>query len=194
MALLQAMLLAGSLSGPTTDPAARLDELLAAGERSSPVRAVLYVSLEREVGRDLVSSLFREVEAGRLKGRVRLALRPLPDEEGVVAPAAVAAARQGMLWPYLRMLRPDARPLHEPTLRRAADRAGLDADGFDLALRDRETEVLLEALRHDGTCQGATAPCVLVGGRRLHSGVTCDELVAALLAEHARAADERSSR
>lgn len=194
MTSMQTMLLILSLSG--APPAARLDELFAAGEPSSPVRVVLYVSVGRGGGRELASGLHREVEAGRLKGKVRLALRPLPAQADDDVPRAlIAAARQGMLWTYLVSLRADLWPLHESTLQRAADRSGLDSDGFHLAFRDRDTDLLLDALRRDCAGDRVTAePSAFVDGRRLRCGPTCEELVAALLAEHARVANERAQR
>lgn len=183
---MQAMLLAVSLSVPASGPAPRLEELLAAGDPSAPVQVVLYVSLDREAQRELASSLYREIEAGRLKRKVRLSLRPVvAGPEDAIARALIAAAGQGRLWPYVLSLGWVGRPLQEPILRRAADRAGLDGDCFDLALQDRETDLLLDGLRRD---RATSTPGAFVGARRLPGALTCDGLVEALLAEHRRLA------
>lgn len=196
MIQMQSLLLAFALGGSTSPSAPRLDELLAAGDPASPVHLVLYVSLDDEGQRALVTSLHREAEAGRLRGKVRVSLRPLsarPDDP--VARALIAAAMQGRLGPYVEALREGARPFREPDLQCAADRAGLDADSFGLALRNRRTELLLQELQGACARDGVGAgPAAYVGSRRLRCALTCEELVAALLVEHDRAANVRTER
>jgi protein-disulfide isomerase len=184
MAHLHAVLLVLSSLGASPSATPCAEAPFQAGVASSPVELTLYLSVDAEAQRQLLASLYREVEAGRLKGKVRLTIRPAVkgDAGCAVARALHAAAAQGMLWPYLLRLCAEGRPPRPCDLRRVADLAGLDGDAFDLALRGPEAGIAVERLRGECARVGVAAtPAAFVNGKRLEGSLGCDALVAALV-------------
>ena len=174
----------------------RLDEIFETGEASSPVRLLLYVSVGDGRHGDLVVSLCREVQSGRLKGKVKLAMRPIVAKGmgDATARALIAAAGQGMLWPYAFRLLQERGPFQEHRLKRWASMEGLDGDAFDLAFDDVDTAALVEALATECIRAHAdAAPSAFVDGVRLTRELTLEELVGALEKEYVRSADQGSS-
>jgi len=100
MAHLHAVLMVLSSLGASPNMATRAAGAFQAGVASSPVELTLYVSVASDAQRELVASLYREVEVGRLKGRVRLAVRPVltdeADERVVRAIHAAAVPRHAL--------------------------------------------------------------------------------------------------
>ena len=168
---------------------ARIEAQFEAGDPSSAITLLLYASLEGARDGTLVSSIYREVSYGRLRGKVKLALRPLLPEAGGDEPAraVTAAAGQGMLWPYLLSLYGEQVPLERCTLRKRADKEGLDGDAFEVACRNLDTDRFLAAAR--AACRQhhlTDTPAAFVSGRRVPSDMTAEQLIRLLEAEHAR--------
>ncbi len=155
----------------------------------SAITLLLYAPLEGERSGALVSTLYREVSVGRLKGKVKLAFRPLLPENGgdEAARAVTAAAEQGRLWPYLLRLYGEQAPVQRCTLRRQADLEGLDGDAFDLAYLHPDTDRFLSAARDACKRHHLTdSPGAFINGTRVSSELAAERLVPLLEEEHAR--------
>ena len=157
-----------------------LDERFVAGDPSSPVTVVLYAALEGVRSGDLVIALHQEVCSGRLKGKVKLIIRPILVDGGNedATRAVTAAANQGRLWPFLVRLYGQDKPLSESSLRRCASLVGMDGGAYDAAVHNPETDRVIAATRCACKKNHLTdEPCIFANGNKLPAGLTIEQIV-----------------
>lgn len=177
----------------TQEPAARieLDPRMSVGDSSVPVVLVLYACGRSKTCSELVPRLHREVLGGRLRGKVRLYLRPyFPAEEERLAcgRAMYAAADQGMFWPYLLHLYEKQGEFKVCLLVKWGLLKGLDGDAFEIAYASARTMERLAAVRREATLNHVDeVPCAFVNGRRVNTKLSADQLIELLEVTSARA-------
>jgi hypothetical protein len=173
-----------------------LDQRFGAGEKSSSVVLALYACGRSELCAKLIPSLYNEVTSGRLKGKVRMYYRPFfpGDQEDAAAcgRALVAAADQGMFWPYLLHLYQQRENFRLCMLKKWADIKGLDFDAFGLAYDSPKTTALLAASRQEGLANKVdTIPCAFIDGRKIEGEPSIETLLDLLEEEHERDTNQR---
>jgi len=163
-----------SLAPPPRQGAAdiALDARYGAGDADAPVVLVLYACGRSKACADLVPLLHSEVTGGRLKGKVRMYVRPYfpaAEEDAVLCGRAlVAAAEQGMFWPYLLYLYEHRDDFQRCLLARWASLRGLDRDAFDLGVSSAKTTETLAGIRTEALRNGVDrVPCAFINGQKV---------------------------
>ncbi len=167
------------------------DSRFVAGDAAAPVVLSLYACARSEYCSKLVPALYYEVVNGRLKGKVRLYFRPFfPEKQqdaALCGRALVAAASQGMLWPYLLHVYYHRDDFEQCKLHIWAKLQGLDRGAFDLAWDAPETLELLAATRREAVANQVEAiPTAFVNGRKVLCEPTRESLTELLEAEYQR--------
>ena len=168
-----------------------LDPRMSAGDKEAPVVLFVYACGRSKVCAALIPTLYREVVGGRLKGKVRLYYRPYfpveQEEPAACGRALVAAAEQGMFWPYLLHLYDKQEDFQLCLLRKWADLEGLDRDAFEIAYGHARTTEKLAAVRREAVLNKVdTVPCAFINGRKVTVSLTTDVLTELLKDEFER--------
>jgi len=169
-----------------------LDEATRAGEASAPVTLVIYACSRCPFCKELIPVLHREVVEGRLRGKVKLYLRPFPlksHEHSTEADLALlGSARLGRFWPYLLLQYARFDRFDPKSAGAWAAEVGLEREPFerlvaDPALRDALAESKKEGIRN----KVQATPALFVNGRPYLYELQIEPLVDLLLEEHERA-------
>jgi protein-disulfide isomerase len=173
-----------------------LDSRLCAGDENAPIVLALYASGRSEPCAKLIPSLFRDVLSERLKGKVRLCIRPFfpRQEEDATAcgRALVAAASQGMFWPYLFQLYSHYDSYKLCLLMKWADVKGLDRDAFEVAYNHSTTTETLVASRREGIANKVDkVPTAFINGHKVLCEVSITTLLDLLDEEYDRVANKQ---
>jgi len=158
------------------------DRRFEAGSPEAPVVLSIYASGKSTRCAQLIPALYVEVSAGRLKGKVRLNYRPYftgtdPTNEDC-GRAMIAAADEGLFWPYLLHLYTEQDKLQPSLIRKWAYAAGVDICAFDVAYESPETASRLAAIQREGLENGVgPVPTAFIDGRRVRCGLTVETLV-----------------
>jgi hypothetical protein len=168
-----------------------LNPSFSAGEPSSPVVLALYACGRHERCAKLVPWMYGQVTSGRLKGKVRLYYRPFfpsdQDDASACARALVAAAEQGMFWPFLNQLYTKRDSFQRCLLRKWADFTGLDRDAFEIAYNHPRTTDLLQAVRREGLENHVDCvPCAFINGHKVEGELSREGLLDLLEEEYDR--------
>jgi protein-disulfide isomerase len=182
-------------------PLARIgsDERFQAGNSAAPVVLSIYASSRSTQCAKLIPALYVEVCSGRLQGKVRLQYRPFfsatdPMDEAS-GRAMIAAADQGLFWPYLLHLYAEQERLQPSLVQKWAYTTGVDRGAFDLAFESAATASLLAEIRREALENGAVpVPTAFINGRRTHCGLSVDTLVDLLDEEYERVTAGASGR
>jgi protein-disulfide isomerase len=166
--------------GPETT--IELDPRMSAGQANAPVVLVLYACGRSELCAELIPKLYREVVGGRLKGKVRLYLRPYfpteADDRAACGRAFYAAADQGMFWPYLLHVFAHQDDFKLCLLTKWALLKGLDKDAFEIEYASARTTERLAAARREAMMNHVDkVPCAYVNGRKVERQLSADQLV-----------------
>jgi protein-disulfide isomerase len=172
-----------------------LDSRFCAGAQNAPVVLALYACGRSEPCAKLIPSLYREVLSGRLKGKVRLCIRPFfpRQEENATAcgRALVAAASQGMFWPYLFQLYSHYDSYKLCLLKKWADVKGLDRDAFEVAYNHSTTTETLAASKREGVANKVDkVPTAFINGRKVLCEISVSTLKDLLEEEYNRVAKD----
>jgi protein-disulfide isomerase len=170
-----------------------LDSRLCAGDENAPIVLALYACGRSEPCAKLIPSLYSEILSGRLKGKVRLCIRPFfpRQEENATAcgRALVAAASQGMFWPYLFQLYSHYDSYKLCLLKKWADVKGLDRDAFEVAYNHTTTTETLAASRREGIANKVDkVPTAFINGRTVQCEISVSTLQDLLEEEYDRVA------
>lgn len=173
-----------------------LDSRFCAGDQNAPVVLALYACGRSEPCAKLIPSLYRGVLSGRLKGKVRLCIRPFfprPQEDATACGRAlVAAASQGMFWPYLFQLYSHYDTYKLCLLKKWADVKGLDRDAFEVAYVHSTTTETLAASRREGIANKVDkVPTAFINGRKVLCEISVGTLQDLLEEESDRVAKEK---
>ncbi len=165
------------------------DSRFVAGESTAPVVLTLYACARSQYCSKLIPALYYDVVHGSLKGKVKLYFRPFYPETqkdaALCGRALVAAASQGMLWPYLLQLYYQQGNFEECKLHTWAKLQGLDRGAFDLAWDAPETLELLAVARREAVANQVEAiPTAFVNNRKVLCEPTREVLIELLEAEH----------
>jgi protein-disulfide isomerase len=159
-----------------------LDSRFCAGDQNAPVVLTLYACGRSEPCAKLIPPLYREVLSGRYKGKVRLCIRPFfprPQEDTTACGRAlVAAASQGMFWPYLFQLYSQYDSYELCLLKKWADIKGLDRDAFEIAYDHRTTTETLAMSRREGIANKVDkVPTAFINGRKVLCAISVSTLL-----------------
>jgi protein-disulfide isomerase len=176
-----------------------VDDQFRAGNPKAPVTLAIYACPRNETCARLISDVYRELTAGRLKDKVTLVYRPFflaEDREALECGRGLyAAAYQGQFWPYLVHLCLEREHLTQTTIRDWAGSHGLDRCIFDQTCEQASTGSWLQASRKEGFANGVTvAPAAFLDGRRIQGSIDFETLVDLAEEEHERlTAHDRSA-
>ena len=162
-----------------------LDEQFRAGDASAPVVLAVYACGRSDLCARSIPLLYEKVSTGQLKGRVKLYYRPFftpgEDEAAQCGRALVAAASQGMFWPYLLTLYENNAKLKTCMLRRWAEVTGLDTCAYKLVFDDPKTSAYLLAVQQEAARNKVdTTPSVFINGRRVLGDPSVDGIIGLL--------------
>jgi protein-disulfide isomerase len=162
-----------------------------AGDPGSRVTLVGYLCARCPFCSKITPGIYREVTAGKLKGRVKLLVRPFPIKghpgsvEGALAMAA--AARLGKFWPYLEKLYRNYDVFSPDQLAPWAEETGLPGREFREMMDSPEMIQLVTGSKKEGLKNGVDAtPTFFINGKRYYSDYRIDYMVDVLEEEHDR--------
>jgi protein-disulfide isomerase len=169
----------------------KTDPRMCIGDEQAPVVLTLYACGRSEVCAKLIPSLYYDVSAGPLKGKVRMCFRPFfpsaQEDASACGRALVAAASQGMFWPYLLHLYYHNEDFQMCMLTKWADLKGLDRDAFEIAYQSSSTTELLAESRREGIANKVTRiPSAFINGQKVLCGISVKTLFDLLEEEYAR--------
>ena len=167
------------------------DPRFEAGLPAAPVVLSIYASGLNTDCAQLIPALHVEVCSGRLKGKARLNFRPFisgTDETGEsCGRAMIAAADQGLFWPYLLHLYGKQESFEACMIKKWAYTGGVDRGAFDMAYDSPMAASLLATVRREGLENGVeSVPTAFINGRRIRCGFSVDTLVDLLGEEYER--------
>ncbi len=170
-----------------------LDDRFRAGEPNAPVVLAIYACGRSPHCAKLAPSLYREISAGSLKGKVRLYCRPFfptgQDDAAACGRALVAAADQSMFWPFVLYLYDNQESFKLCMMGRYAEMKGLDRDAFELASAHPRTLEFLAASRLEAAQNKVTkVPTAFINGRKIELELTVETLLDLLGEESERSA------
>jgi len=166
------------------------DARFQAGATAAPVVLSIYASGRSTGCARLVPALYAAIYSGRLEGKVRLEYRPFGAGSAVdeaCSRAMVAAADQGLFWPYLLNLYRKQDELQPALVMKWAYATGVDRGAFDMAYDSPATSSLLAEIEREGRDNGVKeVPAAFIDGRRIGCELTFDALVSLLEQEYDR--------
>lgn len=173
-----------SMQGPTT--AFTLDEAFRVGDAAAPIPVVVYACTRCPFCKDVVLGLHTEVTEDRLRGKVRLYLRPFPlkSHEGSTegALALMAAASLHKLWPMTVYVYRHFSEFHPDVLADWASFSEMDRSAFEKAVADEKTREALAQVKKEGLRNAVEAtPTVFINGKRYSGDLEMGALVDAAL-------------
>lgn len=161
------------------------------GDPKAPVVLVEYAGALCSHCSVITPPLTREIVAGRLKGKVRLHLRPFaPRDSGYSEEAnlaLIASKRLGAFWPFLKLLYEHVGQFHPEIQPIWARECGMDPDRFIETVEDELTEKMLAESQKEGLRNKVSAtPTFFINGRKYLGTARLRQLVDVLGEEHDR--------
>ena len=159
-----------------------------AGDANAPVKVVVYACSRCPFCSKVVPALYKEVTAGRLKGKVQLYFKPFPlkshqySKEGGLA--LIAAADLGKFWEFALYLYKNFDLFCVDKLATWAEIQGMDKSRFEQLMNDPKTRKALVDSKKEGLANGVKAtPQFFIDGKKYTGFLDIDALVDIMLEE-----------
>jgi protein-disulfide isomerase len=168
---------------PTPSPAKiDLSKAEIAGDPKAPVTVTMYLCARCPFCAKLTPWLYKEVTEGKLKGKVRLALRlyPIKGHEGSVESglAAMAAYKQQKAFAFLLHAYSHFDRFSIEGLPQWAEAVGMDMDAYKAAVEDPATREELIASKKEGIANKVKAtPTLFINGRMYRGDMDQEMLI-----------------
>jgi protein-disulfide isomerase len=146
------------------------DDLVSKGSVNAPVTLELFLDLQSPVSPPALEAVDRLLQ--QYPSTVRLQFRNFPlafhAQATLAHEAAVAAARDGQFWPFVRFVLNHQSSLREQDLIAYAGRLGLDEEAFAETIHQRRYAPRVDADLRAGLTRGVRgSPAIFINGRRI---------------------------
>lgn len=148
-----------------------IDDSTRTGDPEAPIQVVVYACARCPFCSKIVPAIYRAVNTGSLKGKVKVYFRPFPlkDHAGSTEGglAMVSGARLGGFWPLVLIIYERYDAFCPKKLAAWAEEVGLDRQAYEAMVADPETRQALIASKKEGVRNKVKAtPTIFIDGRR----------------------------